>query len=1327
MRMRRIGRYVHDTTRRWCAGAIVRHATSAAHGFLKNLLAVFRAPTVCPGAPTVADPPPAVKKNLPHHRPHGPRHLLPARIRLPLAGCMGLGLLLPSAVFAADTAPRMFDLPGGDAIATLKQFAAQANEQVLYSPDDVGGVQTHAVRGEFTPIAALTRMLERTPLKARQDEKSKAIAITVSKPLRAPPADRPKASQPQSDPSIPVKPRTPFLLLAGWLFALSTADAQTAGERIAMSPFVVSSDKDTGYQATTTLAGTRLNTPVKDLGASISIYTKDFLTDLGVTNSADLLVFATGMEAAGPGGNFSGATDDINASQVMGDGPRIDQQQSSRTRGLSAPNFTRGFYTTDIAFDSYNMGAVTVNRGPNAILFGVGSPAGVVDSAPLRPDLVRNRNQVVARYGNNDSRRESLDLNRVLIRQKLALRIAALHDREEFNQRPAFEEKKRIYGALTFEPFRATSIRGNFEAGRTTANRPITVLPFNSIPDAWYAAGRPGYDWTFYDDPARNPNAASQSAGPATEGLLFSTAQLNDHLAVVYADPSARAPAYAFRSQTPSTAATAADAVKNQIFNPVMNRDSAVDAIRWVLTNNIFQLPAGYWTGANVLPGQLPNLPPAGLKMQGFTDTRAFDFAGRMIDETSRQGDSFHTFNVALEQRAWEDRIGFELAYDAQRFDRRSKNSFFSAGNANHIRIDPNVTLATGQPNPNVGRPYVVFGQANWTNTFVERETARATAYLKYDFKNAGGLWSRLLGRHTLTGLHEANAVETISYSHRLASDGPAARAISPVVNVFARRPAVIVYVGPSMIGNNDPLRLEPIRIPELVAGPTAPARYFARAANATDPGAIAETSASLVEINNGGRAQREVIRSQAAVLQSYWLQEHLITLVGWRRDRDYFVRQPINFVANPADPNDPGKVHYGFRDFAFPHTPPANVAKDIMTYSAVLRWPRRLVALPRGTDFAVFFNNSENFTPLGGRVNGFGESQPSPVGKTAEYGFNLSTLNDKLSLRMNWFKTRVQGQSFTPGVYATTITNAILQTTGFWGMEGNINPHLVAQRNADIERVFSVLPGNFRALYNWQISGTAPNLVATTTLGGLPGTGDTSDFTARGLEIEMVCNPTRHWRILANVAKQETVQTSSMPFLKDLISRLRPVWNELKDRPQVNYPAGWQPGDPLPPSVVTYGTYLDTNVLVPFATAVATEGSASAEQRKWRANLVTNYTFGRDSIFGGKLKGWGIGGAVRWQDRLGIGYPSTRNPDASVTLDLKHPYYAPAETNVDGWVSYSRALWRERLNWKVQLNVRNLLGDTAMIPIGVQPWGAPATVRIAPERRWYLTNTFEF
>jgi hypothetical protein len=1099
--------------------------------------------------------------------------------------------------------------------------------------------------------------------------------------------------------------------------------ARSEKDVVQLSPFVVTSERDSGYQATSTLAGTRLNTPIRDLGAAISIYTKDFLNDIGATNANELLIYATGMEASGAGGNFSGAADSVSSVEVVGNASRVEPQQSSRARGLAAPNFTRGYFGTNIAFDSYNTDTVTVSRGPNAALFGVGSPAGVVDTSLLQADVHRNRNKLVVRYGNNDAFRQTLDINRVLVPNKLALRIAALNDAERFNQRPAYEDKKRIYGALTFEPFKATSLRANFESGKTRANRPITVLPFNGISAPWLAAGRPAYDWSYYDDPARNPSASSITSQYAP---LLGQAQLFNQVVVVYADPSAQTPSASFRSEIFNTTGTTANSIRTQLFNPVLNRDLAPDSVQFLGTLNIQQLPASYWTSATVPPGQLPGIQPAGIKMQGFTDFSAFDFKNHMIDETSRQGDSFHSFNVALSQQAWHDRIGIELAYDTQRVDRRSKNGAFSAGNANHIRIDPNVTLPTGEPNPNLGRPYVIYGQSAWTNNLTERDAFRATAFLKYDFKDARSPWLRWFGRHTLTGLYEQNSVDTINYNHRVAADGPAARAIAANINSFNRIPGIVVYVGPSIIGNNNPLRLEPIRVPEVTAGTVGvPSRYFVRNGDTTDIGHFENAETKLVEINAGGSAQREVIKSQGAVLQSYWLKENLITMFGWRRDEEYFTRQSINYVANPNDPNDPGKVHYSFGDFSFPHTPPFNIGKEIKSYSAVLRWPRNLVRLPAGTDVSVHFSRSANFTPIGGRVNGFNEALQSPEGKTNEYGLNLSLFDGKLIVRVNQFETQVKNQSLSSNIYTLATVNATLLTAAAWAREGNTNPQLVDMRNADIETLFAPLPANYRDLYRWTISGAAPT-ISVSHLSSLPGAIDTTDYTAKGTEIDFVYNPTRNWRILANVAHQETVQTNSLPFLKEFVSRMTPAWDKLRDRAWSTYPFGWNPGDPMT-NILTFGSWLDANVLVPFKTALATEGTASAEQRKWRANLVTNYEFGRDSIFGSKLKGWGIGGAIRWQDKLGIGYPTTRNADKSVNIDLAHPYYAPAETNADAWVSYHRKLWQGRIDWKIQLNVTNLYGTTSPIAVGVQPWGDISTVRLAPERRWYLTNSFEF
>ena len=60
-----------------------------------------------------------------------------------------------------------------------------------------------------------------------------------------------------------------------------------------------------------------------------------------------------------------------------------------------------------------------------------------------------------------------------------------------------------------------------------------------------------------------------------------------------------------------------------------------------------------------------------------------------------------------------------------------------------------------------------------------KRESFRATAFLRYDFKDLGPTWGRWLGRHVLTGLYQQNATDLINNGFRLATDGEAARAIS--------------------------------------------------------------------------------------------------------------------------------------------------------------------------------------------------------------------------------------------------------------------------------------------------------------------------------------------------------------------------------------------------------------------------------------------------------------------------------------------------------------------------------------------------------------------
>src|ERR1017187_5981722 len=70
-------------------------------------------------------------------------------------------------------------------------------------------------------------------------------------------------------------------------------------ETINLSPFEVTARRDVGYQATESLAGTRIRTDLRDVGSAIQVVTKEFLQDIGATDSLSLLQYTTNAEVAG--------------------------------------------------------------------------------------------------------------------------------------------------------------------------------------------------------------------------------------------------------------------------------------------------------------------------------------------------------------------------------------------------------------------------------------------------------------------------------------------------------------------------------------------------------------------------------------------------------------------------------------------------------------------------------------------------------------------------------------------------------------------------------------------------------------------------------------------------------------------------------------------------------------------------------------------------------------------------------------------------------------------------------------------------------------------
>jgi outer membrane receptor protein involved in Fe transport len=221
----------------------------------------------------------------------------------------------------------------------------------------------------------------------------------------------------------------------------------------------------------------------------------------------------------------------------------------------------------------------------------------------------------------------------------------------------------------------------------------------------------------------------------------------------------------------------------------------------------------------------------------------------------------------------------------------------------------------------------------------------------------------------------------------------------------------------------------------------------------------------------------------------------------------------------------------------------------------------------------------------------------------------------------------------------------------------------------------------------------------------------NTADTVSKGWEFEAIYNPTRSWRMSLSAGQQQAVKDNVAPAYRRWIND---VLMPLLDGPWGQLPISANAAE-------TRRQEFERVTLVPLRSALAGEGLHSPEVREWRFSGVTNYTFRE-----GRLKGWAIGGAVRWQDKGAIGYASKIEPGAGLVYDVTRPYYAPAQTDVDAWVRYTCKLGK-RVTWTAQLNVKNIGVGNELIPVQVQPDGTRADFRIRESQTWTLSNTFSF
>ena len=526
---------------------------------------------------------------------------------------------------------------------------------------------------------------------------------------------------------------------------------------IELSPFTVSAGTDRGYQATSTLAGSRLNTPLRDVGAPVSVLTRDFFTDMGATDAASVLAFTASMEVSGVQGNFAGGGLTGGAQHFDVTAERTTPQSSGqRVRGLARASITRGFFLTDIPFDSFNTDRVTISRGPNALLFGIGEVGGIIDNSVKPAETYGNFGEATVRAGLRSSHRENVDFNFVLVPNRVALRIAGLQETTEFQQRPAFEDVDRLYLALKaviFENKRSgilgpLTLKANGEFGRTVANPPNIVPPLDGITPWFSAPPHSAAAVRSLNDGALPARIAWVGNGGYVPKLIV------DNRTGLFTEaniPNAGLTPWFF--QLPVTY-NSPGAQRASVGLPDASIAGVIGRVHWQLLSPTAPPNTRQIDFLGVAPLEFLGLMP-GYTSPVVQDRSILDNTKLMVaGDGSRVRESFDAKNVSLDQLFAGGRGGIQFAYDRQRYENRSQ-LVHADTRSNMLVVDINSYLPDLSPNPNVGRAYVMSqgngdDMAERTRT-TRREAAQATAFYRLDFTEKSGV-VRWLGRHTLTG-----------------------------------------------------------------------------------------------------------------------------------------------------------------------------------------------------------------------------------------------------------------------------------------------------------------------------------------------------------------------------------------------------------------------------------------------------------------------------------------------------------------------------------------------------------------------------------------------
>lgn len=247
-------------------------------------------------------------------------------------------------------------------------------------------------------------------------------------------------------------------------------------EIVELNPFVVTAKDDRGYQAQATLAGSRLKTNLKDVASPVSSFTQQFLEDLAITSIEDLSRFMLSTELefgenAGLGQNFM----------------KDQSTRAIRMRGLPGGTVSVNFFKSDFPTDIFSVDRIEQARGPNSVLFGIGSPGGIINVNSKRALLGKTTGSATVQGRSFGGLRGEVDHNQA-IGDRVAIRVAAVNEQLGSWRNYEFADSERYYLTGKWRIGQKTEVNFDLETADITQQRKRTITAYDAYTN-WVAAG----------------------------------------------------------------------------------------------------------------------------------------------------------------------------------------------------------------------------------------------------------------------------------------------------------------------------------------------------------------------------------------------------------------------------------------------------------------------------------------------------------------------------------------------------------------------------------------------------------------------------------------------------------------------------------------------------------------------------------------------------------------------------------------------------------------------------------------------------------------------